>query len=133
VVGDSVNLASRLEGLNKFYGTTVIVSASTHERVKDLFPFRELDEVQVKGRKETLRIYELLVDPAFDPKRFLPLFAEGLKVYREGLFTKAKTIFEECLAITPKDGPSRLFLERCQKMEEAPPEGWQGVTTFLRK
>ena len=133
VLGDAVNLASRLEGLNKFYGTSLLVSHSTYEKVKELFLFRELDQVQVKGKKETIRIYELLVDPPFHSEKMLPLFSEALQVYRQGSFAKAKSLFETCLTLAPDDGPSRLLIERCGQMEANPPKDWLGVTTFLRK
>ncbi len=133
VMGDAVNLASRLEGLNKYYGTTLLVSASTYEKAGGAFPFREIDLVQVKGKKERTRLYELIVDPSFDVDKLLPLFAEALRLYREGAFRAAKRLFTQCLVLAPEDGPSRLFLERSAQYEENPPEGWEGVTTFLRK
>lgn len=134
VIGDAVNTASRIEGLNRFYGTTVLISQATYERVGGgSFPFREIDTVQVKGKKETIRIYELLVDPPFAAERLLPVFSEGLRIYRGGAFAEARSLFEKCLSLAPGDGPSRLFLERCRQMEANPPKDWEGVTTFLRK
>lgn len=133
VIGDSVNLASRIEGLNKFYGTHILISQSTWERVRNLFLFREIDMVQVKGKKEVVRIYELLADPVFDPKIFLPIFSEALSHYRTGQFATARTLFEKCLKLSPQDGPSHLFLNRCCEMEIHPPSEWNGVTIHIRK
>lgn len=133
VMGDPVNLASRLEGLNKFYQTTILVSHATYEQVRDLFRFRELDQVQVKGRRETDRIYELLAEPDAVREKMFSLFHEGLLRYREGKFELARVLFEKCLAQMPEDGPSRVFLERCRQLQQKPPEDWAGVTTFLQK
>lgn len=133
VIGDGVNLASRLEGLNKYYGTTILVSQATYEKTKDSFPFREVDDVQVKGKKEVVKIYEILVDPNHAQEELLPHFAEGLERYREGEFAPAKHLFEKCLVLNPKDGPSKIFLERCQAYIKTPPEDWEGFTTFLKK
>lgn len=133
VMGDPVNLASRLEGLNKFYQTTILVSHATYEQVRDLFRFRELDQVQVKGRRETDRIYELLAEPDAVREKMFSLFQEGLLRYREGKFGLACVLFEKCLSQVPEDGPSRVFLERCRQLQQKPPEDWAGVTTFLQK
>lgn len=133
VIGDAVNLGSRIESLNKYYGTTTLVSEATYAQVKNDFPFRELDQVQVKGKKEVLRIFELLVDPGSEEVRLLIPFSEGLQLYREGQFLKAKLLFEKCLALNPSDGPSRLFYDRSLRLEASPPADWGGVTAFLEK
>lgn len=133
VMGDAVNLASRIEGLNKYYGTTLLVSEATFMKAKDSFLFREVDLVNVKGKKETTRLYELSVATAYDHERLFPRFAEGQALYRQGKFREAGKVFDECLQIAPDDGPSRLFRERCRKFESEPPREWTGVTTFLRK
>ncbi len=133
VMGDAVNLASRLEGLNKFYKTRILVAQNTYAQTKEHFFYREIDEVQVKGKKECVRIYELIVDPVFDPQVLLPLFAEALAHYRQGAFEKAQGLFEKCLDLCPTDGPSQIFMERCMKMALNPPSEWKGVTTFFEK
>ncbi len=133
VVGDAVNLASRLEGLNKFYGTQILVSQSTFEPVKNLFPFRELDEARVKGKKQAVRIYELMADLQTAQEKILPLFREALERYKGGQFGPAMELFQKCLILDPKDGPSTLFLSRCQEYMKRPPEDWEGVTQFKEK
>jgi adenylate cyclase len=133
VMGDAVNLGSRLEGLNKFYGTNVLISQSTYEKVKDHFPFREVDEVQVKGKKERIRIYELLVDPVSAQEQMIPIFSKGLAAYRAGNFKTARDLFDRCQILVPQDGPTTLFLERCQQYAENPPTDWEGVTSFKVK
>ncbi|MBI1909592.1 MAG: adenylate/guanylate cyclase domain-containing protein [Deltaproteobacteria bacterium] len=113
VLGDSVNLASRLEALNKVYGTSILVGPATYEKAKERFPFREIDEVQVRGKKEWVRIYELLVDPPSEVLRLLPLYQEALATFREGRLAPAKALFQRCLQEVPEDGPSQFFVQRC--------------------
>lgn len=133
VIGDAVNQASRIEALNKYYGTTVLVSEATYLHAKNDFPFREIDQVQVKGKKAILRIFELVAESPDDSGKTLRTFSEGLSRYREGKFATAKALFESCLADNPSDGPARLFLDRCRRLEETPPADWTGITTFLEK
>lgn len=133
VLGDAVNLASRLEGLNKYYTTNILISQSTYEKVKNHFPFREIDDVKVKGKRQSVRIFELLVDPLSAEEKMLPIFAEALHFYRRGDFKEARNLFEKCLLLDPKDGPSQLFVERCREYEKNPPEDWEGVTAFKVK
>ncbi|MBI2982189.1 MAG: CHASE2 domain-containing protein [Deltaproteobacteria bacterium] len=133
VLGDAVNLASRLEGLNKYYKTSILISQSTHEKVQGDFLFRELDNVQVKGKQQSVRLYELLADPLSAQEKMLPLFGEGRALYQRGEFKKARSLFEKCLILDPKDGPSQLFVERCLEYEKHPPEDWEGVTIFKVK
>ncbi len=133
VMGDAVNLASRLEGLNKYYGTRALVSQTTYQTVKNNFLFRELDQVHVKGKKEIITLYELLPNPPEPFAKLLALFGEALALYRKGDFLRAKDLFEKCLGLEPTDGPSRLFLERCQDLEKRRPDALDGITSFLTK
>ena len=134
VIGDAVNVASRVEDLNKYYGTSLLVTEGTYEKARDGFVFREIDVVQVKGKKERTRLYELIVDPPYEPDRLIPLFAEGLRLYRSGSFREARRLFGQCLILVPGDGPACLFQERCLQMEKSPlPEGWDGLTVFHHK
>ncbi len=129
-IGDTVNLASRLEALNKVYGTSIIVSEKTADLVKDEFILRELDLVRVRGRERPLLIYELLGrgKPDTETKDFLEAFKRGLKLYRDGRFEEALRTFSEILQNRPDDGPSRLYANRCRRfIDSPPPKDWDGV------
>jgi adenylate cyclase len=137
VLGDSVNLASRLEGLNKEYGTRLIVGAATREAVGDAYRFRYLDLVAVKGKREPVAIYELL-SPAgtLPPEReaLLAAFTAGLEAYRALDWAAAANQFGRALAIDPADGPSRLYLQRTTEYASAPPPpAWDGVFVATHK
>jgi adenylate cyclase len=136
VMGDSVNLASRLEGINKEYGTNIILSEFTHEIVKDDFTCRQIDAVRVKGKKLPVRIFELICDRKDAPRwqEFTSRFETGLAKYRERLWDEAIAAFRGVLEIKPDDGPAQLYIDRCEALKENPPEGeWDGVFTMTKK
>jgi adenylate cyclase len=131
VVGDQVNLGSRLEGLNKVYGTDIIIGENTAGLVENAFRLRELDMVRVKGRTQVVRIYELIgraetaLISAHDEA--LWAYAEALEAYRKGMWTEALALFHQALGLRPDDGPSRTLARRCREYRDAPPEPWDGV------
>jgi adenylate cyclase len=129
-IGDSVNLASRLEGLNKYYGTHILVSEDTRNQLKNKdFTFREVDRVRVKGKHLPIVMYELMITN----RELLPSFEEGLEKYRNTLFKQAQQIFDQ-LVTEYNDGPSRLYGTRCvEYLETPPPEEWDGVYTAKNK
>ncbi|MBN2254319.1 MAG: CHASE2 domain-containing protein, partial [Deltaproteobacteria bacterium] len=136
VMGDNVNLGSRLEGINKEYGTNIVVSEFTHERIKDIFFCRELDAVRVKGKILPVRIFELVggLEKAEEWKEFIALYDEGLRNYREGNWDDAIRNFEAALKLRTDDYPSKMYVERCKTLKEHPPEGeWDGVYTMTKK
>jgi adenylate cyclase len=136
VMGDSVNLASRLEGINKEYGTQVVISEFTHELVKDDFFCRELDAVRVKGRARPVKIFELLALRSEEDQRvaILEPFAQGLNHYRAQEWELAELKFNQVLASLPDDVAARLYLQRIVSLREDPPKpGWDGVYTMTRK
>jgi adenylate cyclase len=137
VLGDSVNLASRLEGLNKEYGTRLIVGAATREAVGDAYRFRYLDLVAVKGKREPVAIYELLAPAGPLPaerEALLAAFAAGLRAYRAQDWAAAASQFGRSLALDPDDGPSRLYLQRAAEYAAAPPPpAWDGVFVATHK
>jgi len=129
-IGDSVNLASRLEGLNKYYGSHILVSEDTRCRISSGgFIFREVDRVRVKGKHLPVVMYELMIANT----EILPEFEQGLELYRKREFVSASEIFDR-LAQTWQDGPSRLYVERCGEYIANPPdENWDGTYTAKSK
>ncbi len=137
VLGDQVNLASRLEQLGKTYGIEMMIGEGTADLIGSDFLLRELDRVRVKGRKQALRIYELLgmAGAALPPgqAQMLTLYASALDAYRSRRWDDAVSLFEQCLVRWPADGPSKLMAERCRAMRDAPPEDWDGCFEHLTK
>jgi adenylate cyclase len=130
VIGDSVNLASRLEGINRQFGTSIIISEGTYLLAKDQVVARELDLIQVKGKNHPVKVYELLGLAADAPKYadLLSRFEKGLLAYRSTQWKTAIEIFEDILRDHPLDGPSHVFIRRCRDLLAQPPEGnWDGV------
>jgi len=138
VLGDQVNLASRLEGLNKVYGTDILIGEGTAKLVESRFLLREIDLVRVKGRKQAVRIYELLAKAgtSLSPEleKALAAYGQGLQAYRERGWTEALALFNEALVVKPLDGPSRAMAERCETYLRTPcPDDWDGVFDQLFK
>ena len=137
VMGDSVNLGSRLEGLNKVYKTNIIASEMIYERVHEEFLARELDLVRVKGKHQPVKIYELLSlvkSAAPDQRALAEGFHAALAEYRKKNWDKAREAFQKILARFPHDGPAKLYLERCETLSKNPPPAdWDGVYTMTTK
>jgi adenylate cyclase len=136
VIGDTVNLAARLEGTAKFYGVDNLVSESLYAATSNDFIYRELDRIRVVGKKIPITIYELLASgkEGVDDNihKMLSLFAQGLQAYRDKRWQDASGIFEALCQRYPDDKPSQLYLERCRRyIKEPPPENWD--TIFQRK
>ncbi|MFL5355913.1 adenylate/guanylate cyclase domain-containing protein [Archangium sp.] len=130
VIGDSVNLASRLEGAAKVYGTRTLVSEDTVREAGDAVLARELDWLRVKGRQLPVRVYELVDVGGAPPPAHLARFAEGLALYRARRFTEAR----EAFLASPGDAPSRVFAARCEALSaRPPPEDWDGVFSLDTK
>ncbi|MBM4181753.1 MAG: HAMP domain-containing protein [Betaproteobacteria bacterium] len=129
VIGDTVNLASRLEQANKFYDSRILVSEATRKLASDTFVFRELDLLRVMGREESERVHELLGRRGDAAAEALATsFEAALARYRARDWDGAEQAFNECLKQSPDDGPSRVFLERIRVFCETPPPGdWDGV------
>jgi adenylate cyclase len=136
VLGDAVNLASRLEGANREYGTRILLGPATHEAVKDAVVARALDLVRVKGKREPVPLHELLaLRPAPAAlEAFLARFASGLAAYRAQRWDEAIARFREADALRGDDPPSRAYVERCEAMRARPPgAGWDGVFELKTK
>jgi adenylate cyclase len=142
-LGDTVNLSSRLEGLNKDYGTHILVNESTFHAAKDGgFLFRELDVIRVKGKLEGVTIYELYGHleglkndgSISDVEELFQQFANARALYWERKWSEAQNEFQNILNRWPSDGPSRMYWKRCQDyLFEEPPANWDGVFTMTHK
>ncbi|MCK5120220.1 MAG: adenylate/guanylate cyclase domain-containing protein [Candidatus Latescibacteria bacterium] len=132
VMGDHVNTASRLEGVNKMYGTAIMFSEHTYARVKEEVIVRELDVTRVKGKNEALRIYELLAlrseGVSKEVQEKVERYTEALTLYRDRQWTAAEGAFRQILEGDSADGPSKTYAVRCRNYQENPPaEPWDGV------
>ncbi|MEI8055151.1 MAG: adenylate/guanylate cyclase domain-containing protein [bacterium] len=135
LLGDPVNLASRLEGLNKIYGTWMIVSEFTYNKVKDRFKFRLLDKVAVKGKQQGVYIYELLGDAAPDLKlqQYNQDFFGAFSQYESGDWQMAINLFNNLDKKYPEDTLIKIFIERCLTFSANPPANWDGVWVMTEK
>ena len=137
VIGDAVNVAARLEGANKIYGTRALVSEATNRLAVAAVETREIDSVLVAGKTEPQRIFELLGRKSEVARERLDLrdaFAEALEAYRRKDWKAARGAFEGCLGIVPCDGPSKVFLARINQFCATPPsDDWNGVWSLTEK
>jgi adenylate cyclase len=137
VIGDQVNLTSRLEGVNKVYGTNILVSQNTFDHCKDSFEFRHVDRIAVVGRKEGIDIYELHAEKDDISKPMQKAFAEyetGLQHYFDRNWEEARKCFDSLLKYAPSDEPAKVMLARCLQYKEIqPPEDWGGIYTLSSK
>jgi len=137
--GDSVNLAARLEGANKEYGTFILISESTYEQALDFIEARELDSIRVVGRSTPVKIFELLGKKGVMDeivREILPHYNQGLNFYKQGNWDEAITCFDKALKIHPQDGPSSTLLNRCHLMNKnflMKKEDWDGVYSMPSK
>jgi adenylate cyclase len=136
VMGDGVNLASRLEGANKEYGTRIIISESTWERLRGRLATRELDLIRVQGKAQPTRIFEVLGTSPLPPERaaMVEAFEVALRHYRAQHWEEAIQTFEQALAAIPDDRPSQLYIQRCKALMAASPRpDWDGVHVMQAK
>lgn len=137
VIGDTVNLASRLEQANKFYGTRILVNEATRNLAGDTLAFREIDSLRVAGKQETVRVYELLghsAELSETDRQRVQAYETGLARYHAQDWEAAETAFRECLALAPADRPSQVMLDRIAAFRQTPPAaGWDGVWIALSK
>ncbi|MGZ6014429.1 MAG: CHASE2 domain-containing protein [Phenylobacterium sp.] len=134
VTGDMVNLSARLEGANKEYGTHIMISELTAERLGDGYVLRRLDRLVVKGKTEPITVYEVVGrrgEVADEVLARLAKFDEGLALHDAREFTAARALF---LKLAPDDPPSAVYAERCETYSETPPPAdWQGEFTMTHK
>ena len=137
MMGDTVNLASRLEGVNKQYGTYAMIGETTYAQAKDFVEARELDRVLVVGKAEPIVVYELLARKGELDEALVPVmkyYADGLELYRVRQWDHAIATFRKGLTINPNDGPSKSMIKRCQEYKEnPPPDDWNGAFQLITK
>ncbi|MDM8568342.1 adenylate/guanylate cyclase domain-containing protein [Thiotrichales bacterium HSG1] len=129
VVGDAVNIASRMENLTKYYDADIIISESSYQTLDDPheFEIRELDFVRVYGKVQPIKIYEIIHDRNDQHEQLLPIFSEMLNLYRQQEWGKAIDNLDKCLKICPDDTVSHLYMARCQEFKLTPPlSSWDG-------
>jgi adenylate cyclase len=131
MIGDAVNLAARLEGINKQFGTYTLISQSTMEQMEGAFPVRELSRVAVVGRREPVVVYEPLQPQDVEQRQNqLAKFSEGLTLYYQGDFAGAEVVFSE---LAGEDPPARAYMTKCRQLIDYPPDQWQGVWDITTK
>jgi len=136
VIGDTVNVGSRLESLNKEYGTRILLCDATRLLAGERFEVREVDTIRVVGKEDPIRVFELLGEKGKVADSCLALrdeFEKGLALYRDRQWREAEPSFVRCLQITPDDKCSQLFLDRVRQLAAAPPSDWDGVWRFSAK
>jgi adenylate cyclase len=136
VIGDAVNVASRLESANKQYGTLILIGAETRRLIRDAFIIREIDNIVVYGRTEGLAVYELigLAEVTGENTAWIASYEEGLSRFRRRDFSAAIIHFEAVLSGRPHDWPASLLLERCKRLQQSGvDEEWSPVAALKAK
>ncbi len=138
VIGDSVNLASRLEGANKQYKSNIMISDFTYAHVKGKVIVRELDLIQVKGKTEPVKVYELLgpigMEMTENQKQSLELYHEGIKLYRSRKWEETMAYMQQAYTLDEKCFAAQIYTERANLYQiTPPPEDWNGVFVMTTK
>lgn len=136
VMGDAVNLASRLEAANKIYGSRILVAQTTAAALKDSVELREIDRIAVAGQSVPQAVFEVMgkagrLSAEQDGLRMR--YAEGLAAYRVGRWDEARIAFNAALELAPGDGPSRTLLARIDRLQAHPPTDWDGAWRMEQK
>ena len=132
MIGDAVNLAARLEGINKQFGTYTLLSQATMEQMAGAFPVREISRVAVVGRKEPVVVYEPMLTESIDTQKqkIMAQFAEALALFYRGDFAQARELFS---VMTGEDAVAKAYVAKCDELIAAPPKNWQGVWVVTSK
>jgi adenylate cyclase len=137
IMGHAVNLAARLEGVNKQYNTKILISEYTYKEGGQGITVRKLDRVRVVGIKTPVRLYEIIDETEHvgeQLKEGIATFHEGLSCFEEKNWVKAEKYFEEAKKAIPDDGPSDIYLKRCIEFQKKPPsDTWDGVFNLVQK
>ena len=137
VIGDAVNLASRLEGANKPFGTDIMISETTEEQVRGKFLIRPLDRIRVIGRENPVRVYELLAgidEPVDELHEMVQSFDKVVEAYEARDWDEARNQAQQHLERFPDDKVAKIYVERCSEFAAAPPSSdWDGVYALKSK
>jgi adenylate cyclase len=137
MIGDGVNLASRLESACKQYGARILISEHTFVRLRGVYRTREIDHVVMKGKTQAVAVHEVLdyhTSATFpNLSDCLHTFRDGIEHYRQGAWDRAIVCFTEALAANPNDAPSQIYIRRCEQLRADPPEHWDGVWAMSSK
>jgi adenylate cyclase len=133
VIGDAVNLASRLEGVTKEYGVDLIISDTVQRHVKDAFLCRSADLVAVKGKARPVEVFTVIGPLSATPLPGLDTFETGVRLYREGSFSEAESAFNQAAAEGLDDKLTHVYQERCRDLISNPPDTWNGVYVMTKK
>jgi adenylate cyclase len=135
-LGENINLAARMEGLNKYLGTIVLLTSEVRAGIEDRFTTRFLGNVQLKGFEKSVGVYELMgaPDKSADFQPLLAAFAAALKLFEQGKLTDAEGAFRKVLEIGPDDGPSKFYLKQIAELRgHLLPENWKGEVELKEK
>lgn len=141
VIGDAVNLASRLEGVNRFYKTKICISEEVYAKVQSLFLARPLDIVSVKGKEKGGKIFELLaqyegsndIKASTEQIDLCARFSKAFELYQKKSWQESLQLFQAIQKDFPSDFPTQMYIERCSNLLQHPPENWDGVTHLIQK
>jgi len=133
VIGDSVNLASRLEGLTKQYGVRIIISNAVKQDLGKDFFLRHLDNVKVKGKSIAVSIYSVENDHTIFSDKYLEYYNKAMELYILGGWNLASEYFRKALEVCPDDRAAELLLERCENFIKEPPKNWDGALALTSK
>jgi adenylate cyclase len=137
VIGDTVNLASRLESINRLYGTRILINETTRSLTKDIIEVREVDTIAVKGKTESVRVFEVMGMAGEVPVGRLHCrdgYEAGLAAYRQQNWQAAENALQAVLAGSPGDGPAKLLFDRIALLRATPPAvKWDGVWRLTEK
>jgi adenylate cyclase len=138
VIGDAVNLASRLEGLTRGYGVDILVGTTVADLIRDEFYLRSVARARVKGKTEPVDVYTIVEarDSNADQELliWLETYEEGIRKFRDRDFTQSKILFSRFLEFYPEDLLAKMYLERSLEYEQTPPDGeWNAVEIFEKK
>ena len=131
VIGDTVNLASRLEGLTKKYGSHIIISKAVKDELSEMFNLQHIDTVKVKGKSLSVPIYRADLEPL--PDDFTKNYYKGIELYSNGAWNLATKYFEKALVVLPNSKSASLLLERCNDFIKNPPDKWDGSISLTTK
>jgi hypothetical protein len=135
VISDAINLASRTESLNKFYGTSFLVTEGTMQALsrEEKYLSRIVDKVRVKGKSAAVYLYEIYMKFQEEEQGFIHAYESAFKQYEKGEFEDALKLFKECHIMKPGNRSVEVFIHRCESLLKSPPAEWDGTFEMTHK